>query len=264
VIPGAAVDMGGADARVPVAPGAYTVRLSAGNQKQTQTVTVSADPRWMSERVRLAPSKPAEKAPEKPPAKGDEPKLVIDDARAKELVKLWAQGGAVQELAAQQELALRVRDDITKLSDTVVRLRAIKKQIDLRDDLLKDRADAKDLLKETAALNKKLDALEEKLHNPKAKISYDIFAQKGGAMLYSQLAWLLANLTDGDGAPTKPQRDLAADLQKELTELLSKFDALVTDDIGKLNAAAKKLSVPELYVPPPAKKPEVAPVPKKK
>lgn len=244
VIPGAAVDMGSADANVPVAPGTYTVRLTAGNQKLTQTVTVTADPRWLARAARSL--KPDER------------------------VKIEAVGGALPEEAAQkglteqQALALAVRDDITKLSDTVARIRAIKKQIDLRDELLKERDEAKDLLKQTEALNKKLDAIEEKLHNPKAKISYDIFAQKGGAMLYSQLAWLLANLTDGDGAPTKPQRELAAEFQKELTGLVSKFEALAKDDIAKLNDAAKKLGVPELYVPPPAKKPEPAPVPKKK
>jgi hypothetical protein len=258
VIPGAAVDMGSADAPVPVAPGTYTVRLTAGNAKLTQSATVSADPRWMSERVRLT-AKPAER-----PAQGEGPKLIIDDKGAATIAKLWAAGGGQQELTAQQELALKVRDDITKLSDTVARLRAIKKQIDLRDELLKERDEAKDLLKATEALNKKLDAIEEKLHNPKAKISYDIFAQKGGAMLYSQLAWLLANLTDGDGAPTKPQRELAAEFQKELADLVSKFEALAKDDLAKLNDAAKKLGVPELYFPPPAKKPEPAPMPKKK
>lgn len=229
-IPNAAVDMGSAGARVPAAPGTYTVRLSAGNQTLTQPVTVTADPRWLAERLKWVKEQPA------------------------------VQG----ELTAQQELALRVRDDITKLSDTVARLRAIKKQTGLRAELLKGRDDAKDLLKETDALDKKLDAIEEKLHNPKAKISYDIFAQKGGAMLYSQLAWLLANLTDGDGAPTTPQRDLAAELQKELADLVSKFEAVAKDDVAKLNEAAKKLGVPELYVPPPARKPEPAPGPKKK
>lgn len=244
VISGAAVDMGSADANVPVAPGTYTVRLTAGNQKLTQTVTVTADPRWLARAARSL--KPDER------------------------VKIEAVGGVLPEEAAQkglteqQALALAVRDDITKLSNTVARLRAIKKQIDLRDELLKDRQEAKELLKETEALNKKLDAIEEKLHNPKAKISYDIFAQKGGAMLYSQLAWLLANLTDGDGAPTKPQRELATEFQNELAGLVSKFEALAKDDIAKLNAAAKKLGVPELYVPPPVKKPEPAPMPKKK
>src|SRR5262249_8926260 len=150
--------------------------------------------------------------------------------------------------------SLRVRDDITKLSDTVARLRAIKKQVDLRKDLLKDHTDAKDLLKQSDALVKKLDGIEEKLHNPKAKIPYDIFAAKGGAMLYSQFAWLLSNLVEADGAPTKAQMELAEELEKELTKLVDQFEAAAKDDVGKLNEAAKKLGVPELYVPPPAKK----------
>ena len=44
---------------------------------------------------------------------------------------------SARDLADQEKLSLRVRDDITKLSDTVSRLRAIKKQIALRKELLK-------------------------------------------------------------------------------------------------------------------------------
>src|SRR5262249_23648768 len=126
-----------------------------------------------------------------------------------------------------------------------------------------DNAEAKDLLKQSEALVKKLDGIEEKLHNPKAKIAYDIFAAKGGAMLYSQLAWLLSNLTDSDGAPTKAQQELAEGLEKELTKLVDQFEAVAKDDIGKLNEAAKKLGVPELYVPPVKKKDEAKPAGKK-
>jgi photosystem II stability/assembly factor-like uncharacterized protein len=224
VIPGAPVDSGSASARVPVAPGTYTVRLTVGNQKLTQKVVVSADPR-LAPRTLLKP--------------------VIDTAA----------------LADQESLAIRVRDDISKLSDAVLRIRAIKKQIDLRKELLKDQDDAKPLLKQTEALAKKLDALEGKLHNPKAKISYDIFAAKGGAMLYSQFAWLLTNLTDTDGPPTKAQKELTEELEKQLTDLLAQFDGIVRDDMRKLNAEAKKLGVPELYVPP-AKKVEAPPAKK--
>src|SRR5262249_52151549 len=45
-IPGAPVDSGSAAARVPVAPGTYTVKLIAGGQTLTQTVEVKPDPRW--------------------------------------------------------------------------------------------------------------------------------------------------------------------------------------------------------------------------
>jgi photosystem II stability/assembly factor-like uncharacterized protein len=255
VIPGAPVDSGSAGARVPVAPGEYTVRLTLGNQKPTQKVSVLADPRWLATAGK--PTIPvATEFDWKPLQEGEK------DLDFAELMRLLAKAAPLKfepaadggELAAQQALTLRVRDDITKLSDAVARIRAVKKQIDLRKDLLKDRDDAKALLKQTDALAKKLDDLEGKLHNPKAKIGYDIFAAKGGAMLYSQLAWLLANLTDGDGAPTKAQQELADELQKELAGLLGQFDAIAKNDIGKLNADAKKLGVPELYVPP-AKKP---------
>jgi hypothetical protein len=167
------------------------------------------------------------------------------------------------EMVDQQKLALRVRDDITKLSDTVGRIRALKKQIALRKELLKENDAAKDLLKQTEALEKKLDDLEGKLHNPKAKISYDIFAARGGAMLYSQFAWLLTSVTEGDGPPTKAQLELADELEKELMGHVNAFESLAKDDVAKLNEAAKKRGVPELYVPPAKKKEEPKPAEKK-
>jgi photosystem II stability/assembly factor-like uncharacterized protein len=263
VIPGAPVDAGSADARVPVAPGTYTVRLTVGTQKPTQKVKVEADPRWLATAAKpVIPTIPAA-TDRVGPASGEQ------DAEFTELQSLLdrlarpkPEPAVGAELAAQEALALRIRDDITKLSDAVARIRAIKKQIDLRGDLLKDRTDAKPLLKQTDALAKKLDTIEGKLHNTKAKITYDIFAARGGAMLYSQLSWLLANLTDGDGPPTKAQKDLADQLDQDLAGLLGQFDDAVKTDLAKLNDAAKKLSVPELYVPP-GKKPDAKPTEKK-
>jgi photosystem II stability/assembly factor-like uncharacterized protein len=234
-IPGAVVDSGGAGARVPVAPGTYTAKLIAAGQTLTQKVVVKPDPRL-----------------------GFLGFVVIPQSDSADSTL-----PGTSPLAFQEHLSLRVRDDITKLSDTVARLRAVKKQLDLRKELLKDNDAAKDLLKQSEALGKKLDGIEEKLHNPKAKISYDIFAAKGGAMLYSQLAWLLANLTDADGAPTKAQQELAAELEKQLTALVGQFDGVVKGDVAKLNEAAKKLGVPELYVPPVRKHEEANPPAKK-
>jgi len=214
-IAGAPVDMGSAAARIPVAPGTYTVRLLVSDQTFTQPIDVKADPRWLAHAKTPNPS---------------------------------------NDLAQLEALGLRIRDDITKLSDTVARLRAVKKQIALRKELLKDRSDTKELLKQSEALDKQLNDIEGKLHNPKAKISYDIFAQKGGAMLYSQFAWLLANVIEADGAPTQSQLQLAEELEKQLTSLVDQFETTAKVEVGKLNEAARKLGVPELYVAPPGKK----------
>ncbi|MBX9584755.1 MAG: hypothetical protein K2X87_31005 [Gemmataceae bacterium] len=256
-IAGSPADLGSADQRVPVAPGKYTIRLTVGKDVMTQPVEVRPDPRIVAaaDRKEFFAFTPGTQV-----GGGD---AIGADLQARErlglpeVVYLPRPGDApAQNPAAQEKLALRVRDDISKLSDAVNRIRAIKKQIALRKDLLKENKDAKDLLKESVAFDKKLDEVEGKLHNAKAKISYDIFAARGGAMLYSQLTWLLASLTDGDGAPTKAQVDLAAELEKELAGLVGQFDKLAADDLAKLNEAAKKLGVPELYVPPAKKKAE--------
>jgi photosystem II stability/assembly factor-like uncharacterized protein len=256
VIAGAKVDTGLAGTRIPAAPGIYTIRLTAGGQKLTQSIEVEADHRWARPIAQSTPKnvdKLSPKGAEKIDNGVSSTKLV-ESSQIKPSV--LASSTAITELANQEKLALRVRDDISKLSDVVARLRAVKKQLDLRKDLLKERDEAKDLLKQSEALEKKLDGIEEKLHNPKAKVVYDIFAFKGGAMLYSQLAWLLGNLTDSDGEPTKAQRELADELEKELTTLTAQFEGVVKNDIDKLNAAAKKLGVPELWVPPVKKKEE--------
>src|SRR5262249_14203452 len=95
-----------------------------------------------------------------------------------------------EELAEQLNLALRVRDDITRGAGVVERLRAVRKQLDDRNALLKDNSKAETLVKGSKRLVEKLNELESKLHNPKAEVPYDILAHKGGAKLYSQLAWL--------------------------------------------------------------------------
>jgi hypothetical protein len=154
----------------------------------------------------------------------------------------------------QETFALKVRDHIQQLTDTVLRLRAVQKQIGVRKDLFKDDKAAEQQLKDEAAFAKKLATLEEKLHNPKAKIVYDVFAAKPGAMLYSQLTWLLGNAIDGDGLPTKAQTELEVELAKVLGGYVGEFDKLTGEELKKLNESAKKASLPEVYLPPAKKK----------
>ena len=92
--------------------------------------------------------------------------------------------------------------------------------------------------------------LEEKLHNPKAKVVYDVFGAKPGAMLYSQFTWLMNNITDGDGEPTKPQLELHGELTQRLTVLIADFSKLTGEDLTKLNESATSASLPTLFTPP--------------
>ena len=146
-----------------------------------------------------------------------------------------------------------MRDDITRLTKTVEQLRLVKKQIQTRAELLKDDAKAKPLLDAGKEVVKKLDELEERLHNPKAKVAYDILAQKGGAKLYSQLVFLYEALNEADGPPTQGVREVYEEQSLLLKKYGLEWQLLLAGDLAKLNEQAKTLDFPGLILPTAAK-----------
>jgi photosystem II stability/assembly factor-like uncharacterized protein len=159
------------------------------------------------------------------------------------------------ELEAQLKTTLAVRDDLTRLTEMVERLRSVRSQLTQRNELLKDNAKAEPLVKQAKALIDKLDALEAKLHNPKAEVTYDILAQKGGARLYSQMLWLYESLIDSDGPVTQGMREVYAEQTAELKKYGAELRTLLTEDLAKVNEQAKLLDVPGVIVPEATKKP---------
>jgi hypothetical protein len=161
---------------------------------------------------------------------------------------------AASDLADQVRLATGIRDDFNRLSDAVEQLRSVRKQVRDRNPLLKGNASAQPLVKAATELAAKLDAVEGKLHNPKAQITYDILAQRGGAQLYSQFGWLYAMVLDGDGPPTQGMRESASRLHEELDRQLETFHGLLEKDLADLNRQARSLELPHVIVPPPSEK----------
>src|SRR5262249_45270616 len=98
-------------------------------------------------------------------------------------------------------------------------------------------------------LLKKLDHLEEKLHNPKAEVTYDILAMKGGAQLYSQLCFLFEALKDSDGMPTQGVREVYAEEAGKLKQLRKQWEEIVRQDLARLNQMARTLEIPNLLLP---------------
>lgn len=153
------------------------------------------------------------------------------------------------DLEAQLKFALQIRDAITRLTHTVNRLRQIRRQLASRNELLEGNDKAATLIQASSDLISKLDDLDSKLQNPRAKIVYDVLAMKGGAQLYSRLAPLLDWAIDGDGAPTQGMREVFADESKELDGYVAALDGLVKTDLAHLNQTARRLGLPTVYVP---------------
>jgi photosystem II stability/assembly factor-like uncharacterized protein len=148
------------------------------------------------------------------------------------------------ELGQRHALAMQVYTDICKLSNTVIALRSVRDQLKQR---IKVEPKESVWVRQAEAVLPKLDALEEELHNPKAEVSYDILAQKGGAKLYSQLVLLFNTLMESDAAVTQGVREVYAEHAKELERLEKRWQALVTTDVARLNEQGRNL--PAVVVP---------------
>jgi photosystem II stability/assembly factor-like uncharacterized protein len=152
------------------------------------------------------------------------------------------------DYAAQRDLALAIRDDVSRLTRTVRQLRSIRKQLTDRNEVIKPDARAAQLIKDSEALAGRLGELEKQLHNPEAEVVYDILAFKGGAKLYSRISFLHDVAADGDGPPTQGVRDLYAEQRRELDGYEATMKTLLAE-LATLNAAAKKLDLPHIVAP---------------
>jgi hypothetical protein len=148
--------------------------------------------------------------------------------------------------------ALDLRADVARLARMVNQIRALQQQIKARNELLKGNAKAEPLVKVAKEMVDKLDSLEGRLHNPKAKVPYDLLAHKGGAKLYSQLNNLYYMAIQGEGTPTQGLRELYAEYRQELHDLEAEFKNLTGADLAKLNELAKKLDLAGVLLPGPS------------
>ena len=150
------------------------------------------------------------------------------------------------DLEAQLANALRVRDDVSRLTLLVNNLRSVKEQLRSRAkalDARKSEPGVTDLLKTSDDVVRKADALEDRLHNPTAEVVYDILAMRGGTRLYSRLAPLQMWAIEAEGPPTHGMSQVLQAQEKELADLETETRNFIEEEVGTLNAAAAKLGL---------------------
>jgi hypothetical protein len=138
----------------------------------------------------------------------------------------------------QLKFGLTIRDDFTRLTGIIETLRSVRRQIEARKELVKEDAASAGWIKAADAAVARLDSLENRLHNPKAEVVYDVLAFKGGAKLYSRLGPLYSFVVESDGVPTQGMREVYASQKAELEALDSEWKALVAGELAALNRTA--------------------------
>jgi hypothetical protein len=118
--------------------------------------------------------------------------------------------------------------------------------------LLKDMPKAAPLVQQANQLIGEINSLEERLHNPKAEVSYDVLAQRGGAKLYSKYIPLFGWVHDSDGPLTQGMRETYDEFARELRTLEGEFNSILSAKLTQFNEAAKNLDIPNIIRPTPA------------
>jgi photosystem II stability/assembly factor-like uncharacterized protein len=155
------------------------------------------------------------------------------------------------DLAAQTAVAVRVRDDISKVTDLVNELRSVRDQLKGRNLALDGRKDEEriaPLLKESQAAIARADALDDKLENPTAEVVYDILAMRGGTRLYSRLAFLQLSVVEAEAAPTAGMMQVLAEEEKDLAALETETKQFMSADVARINQRAAQLNLPFVIV----------------
>ena len=159
---------------------------------------------------------------------------------------------SMADLDSQVAFALRVRDDVSRLTAVVNQLRSVRDQLQARSKALEGRKSEPAvvaLLRSSQDAIQKTDALEAKFHNPTADVVYDILAMRGGAKLYSRLAPLQMWSIESEGPPTTGMTQVLTAQEKELSELEAEARTLMAGEIASVNAQATRLGLAFVIVP---------------
>ena len=207
-----------------VAPGKYTVRLTAAGKTVSQSLTIVKDPR---------------------------------------------SAGSDQDIHSSVNTLLRIRDDISAVSETIDRIEWMRKQLSDMDHMLKSqekqdrekrsehaetkpedadqKAEDKDmspLRRSVKDMDQKLQAVEYRFITPADSLSDDkYYSVKPG--VYLNLIWLNGEVGTGAGdvagganfAPTDTEMTVLAEIEKDLQTAQDAYKSLIDKDFAEFNRA---------------------------
>jgi photosystem II stability/assembly factor-like uncharacterized protein len=152
------------------------------------------------------------------------------------------------EFAKQFALLTKIRDKLTETHNAVAQIRDVRRQL---DDLLKRAADqpsAKPVLTAGAALNRKLQAVEEELYQTKNQSSQDPL--NFPIKLNNKLAALGGIVASADAQPTEQSYTLYDELAAKIDAQLRQLNQVMTDDLKSFNALVRSSDIPAVIVKP--------------
>jgi photosystem II stability/assembly factor-like uncharacterized protein len=150
-----------------------------------------------------------------------------------------------EDYQEQFRFLVGARDEVTAAHRAIKQIRDVRDQLTALDKRLKPRKDTAEVLAASKALEKKLTAIEEALHQTKAKSQQDLLNYP--IRLNNRLASLAGLVSAGDYRPTNQAMEVRGELTKQLDDELAKLKRVLEEDLASLNDLLAKKKVPGVF-----------------
>ena len=146
------------------------------------------------------------------------------------------------DLEKQAEFATRIRDRVSAGNEAVNQIRGVRAQLDALKKRLSTDSSAKPVVEAADALTKKLNAIEEKIIQPKNKSGED--ALNYPIQVADQLTDLQSTVESADSAPTASSLMVFDELNSRLDVQIASWHNLESTDLAAFNALMQKNNIP--------------------
>jgi hypothetical protein len=143
----------------------------------------------------------------------------------------------------QFDFLVKVRDKFNEVQKAVKDIRALRAQI---NDFMgrQDKAAAKELKPSADSIQKKLTAIEEALHQTKAKSSQDVLNYP--IRINDKLSGLFDAANSGQNPPSQQVKDVYTELARQADAELSRLRMLQQNEIAKFNQLIREKTLPTI------------------
>jgi hypothetical protein len=153
---------------------------------------------------------------------------------------------------AQLRFLIAIRDKLTETHRAIKQIRDVRDQLSAATRRAKGHPDAAAIAAAAKSIEKELTAIEEALHQTKAKSSQDVLNYP--IRLNNKLASLAGVVGAGDNRPTEQALQVKDELTAQTDAELAKLRHLLAEDLPRFNDLLDRKKVPGVAVENPAEK----------
>ncbi|HZS94619.1 MAG TPA: glycosyl hydrolase [Chloroflexota bacterium] len=150
------------------------------------------------------------------------------------------------DLQAQFDLGMKIRDTMSRLNEAVIQIRDLREQLEGWEKRLSRANNAGDALKTARDLKKRLTVIEEEFMNTKATDRMQYPPPNVPTRLNQKLAFLNGAIGSADAKPTQQEYEVFDELSQQVNAQLQALDQLVNHDIPAFSNSLSELHVPAI------------------